>query len=121
MDKTGGHLPAVFLGLKEFTDGPMPLKGKIEAGELVSIHESFYGLFHLVLLGMVIHPDLLPESVVPKAIHDMHDGLLKGIVTDHDRAEHSLMPGRMDTVIDREGKIDGDPHLLRPASDGLGD
>ena len=36
----------------------------------------------------------------------MHNGLFEGVIADHHRSVHSLVPWRMHTVIDGQGQID---------------
>lgn len=68
---------------------------------------SAWDIATISLLGVVIDPDLFAETVIPESIHNMHDGLFKGFITHHDRTIHSLMPGRMYAVINRQGQING--------------
>src|SRR4030042_17503 len=112
MNKAGRQLSAMLFNFEEFPNGSMPLEGKIKPGKLVSIHKSFDRLLHLVLLGMVVDPYLFPESIIPEAVHDLHEGLLKGIITDHDCSKHPLMPGGMDTVVNGKSQMNGSSHLL---------
>jgi hypothetical protein len=120
MDKAGIPFPFILLCFKKFTDHPLKLGRHVETGELIGIHKPFDRLLQLILVCMVVEPYLFAKPIIPKAIHNVHDGLLKTFVIDHDRPEHPLVPGWVDTIVDGKGQIDGSPHFLSLSADGFG-
>ena len=83
---------------EEVLDAAVPLDDLEDAGQLVALDELVQGRLEHPEVAVVVDDDLLAETVVPQAEHDVDQHFLDHFLAEDDRARHADMVVGMPAV-----------------------